>query len=492
MPKQDLNYNKFQWHFGVVEDRNDPFNLGRVKVRFYGVHSDKLDDVSTDQLPWATVIQSPTSPATSGVGGPIVGLVEGAWVIGFFIDEGFYQKPMVLGAIPGIPSELPQEGTAFNDPNLNYPRDVDGLHKIGDPDSSYLSRGKKAEEHVTLKKKRASRVTDVPTAKAPSITLQDDKPNVDYENVKWNEPHPRGIDGTSPEDEYESKYPYNFVFESEKGSVLELDDTLDGERIHSYHKSGTFEEVQPDGTKVTKVVGKNYEIYLNGKNVQVTGDVNLTVNGNVKLSVTGDKYEEIEGNHFITIGKDKIEKIGGNHLTEILTDRATQINGNNALRISKNDIRSVEGNESIQVGGTHDEQVVGNQSITILSNRSQIVGGTDTMVGAKTGDYGYANNLNIGTSKNLNMKSVGATQLIAGTTQLMNAGTTQTLTSTTQDINAETGTLDYNSGSIDVVSGNITDTNVTLHTHTHLQTGGTAPDGDGPDNKQTNPPTDGT
>ena len=73
MPKQDLNYNKFQWHFGVVEDRNDPFNLGRVKVRFYGVHSDKLDDVSTDQLPWATVIQSPTSPATSGVGGPIVG-----------------------------------------------------------------------------------------------------------------------------------------------------------------------------------------------------------------------------------------------------------------------------------------------------------------------------------------------------------------------------------------------------------------------------------
>jgi len=74
----------------------------------------------------------------------------------------------------------------------------------------------------------------------------------------------------------------------------------------------------------------------------------------------------------------------------------------------------------------------------------------------------------------------------------MNAGTTQTLTSTTQDINAETGTLDYNTGSIDVVTGNITDTNITLHTHTHLQTGGTAPDGDGPDNKQTVAPTDGT
>jgi hypothetical protein len=492
MPKQDLNYSKFQWHFGVVEDRNDPFNIGRVKVRFYGVHSDKLDNVSTADLPWATVIQSPMSPGTSGVGGPLIGLVEGTWVIGFFIDEAFYQKPMILGAVPGVPGEEPQENTAFNDPNLNYPRNTKGLHEIGEPDASYLSRGKKAEDHVNLKKKRASRVTKVPTAKAPSLKLQDDKPTADYENKTWDEPHPRGYDGKASEKDYGSKYPFNYVFESEKGSILELDDSLDNERIHSYHKSGTFQEIQADGSRVTKVKGKDYEIYLNGKNVQVTGDVNITVTGNVKLSVKGDKYEEIEGNHFVTIGKDKIEKIGGNHLTEILTDRSTQINGNNAMRVTGNDIRSIEKNESLQVGGTHDEQIVGNQSVTILSDRKTIVGGTDATVGAKTGDYGYANNLNMGSGKNLNIKSVEATQLLAGTTQLMNAGTTQTLTSTTQDINAETGTLDYNTGSIDVVTGNITDTNVTLHTHTHLQTGGTAPDGDGPDNKQTVAPTDGT
>ena len=37
----------------------------------------------------------------------------------------------------------------------------------------------------------------------------------------------------------------------------------------------------------------------------------------------------------------------------------------------------------------------------------------------------------------------------------------------TSALQANTGTIDYNNGSIDVTSGNITDTNVTLHTHTH-------------------------
>ena len=33
---------KFNWWFGVVEDRNDPLKLGRVRVRCYGWHTDDL------------------------------------------------------------------------------------------------------------------------------------------------------------------------------------------------------------------------------------------------------------------------------------------------------------------------------------------------------------------------------------------------------------------------------------------------------------------
>ena len=37
----------FTWFFGVVEDRNDPAQLGRVRVRAYGYHTDNKDKIPT-------------------------------------------------------------------------------------------------------------------------------------------------------------------------------------------------------------------------------------------------------------------------------------------------------------------------------------------------------------------------------------------------------------------------------------------------------------
>jgi hypothetical protein len=34
---------QFIWWYGVVEDRADPLELGRVRVRCYGWHTDNLD-----------------------------------------------------------------------------------------------------------------------------------------------------------------------------------------------------------------------------------------------------------------------------------------------------------------------------------------------------------------------------------------------------------------------------------------------------------------
>lgn len=475
MPSNEvLEYDKFTWHFGVVEDRNDPLRLGRVRVRFYDVHSANLDEVPTSSLPWATVINSPSSASNSGIGGPLVGMVEGSWVIGFFMDQGQYQKPMIIGTISGAPTQAPDVTKGFNDPNGVYPRtDNDALTSVGEPDLTRLARGEKAEDHLILDKKRNSRVEKVPTAKAPKVTLQDDKEGVDYENKTWDEPHPRNFEKETDRKKYKSKYPLNKVIETESGHAFEVDDSPNSERIHMYHKSGTFVEVMPDGTKSTKIIGSDYEITLKDKDLQVSGNLNITVNGNAKFLVKGDKYEEIDGNYFLTVRKDKIEKIAGNHLTEILTDRSTQINGNNAIRISGNDITSIDGNENIQVGGTHDEQVAGKQSITVLSDRKQIVGGTDVIVGAKTGDYGYANNLNVGSGKNVNMKAVVDMKLDSDGAQSMTVGTTQTMTITgeqsisaeetdiTNDVNV-TGTLD---ASVNVLAGS---TNIPLDGHKHL------------------------
>lgn len=95
----------FCWFYGVVEDRNDPLQIGRVKVRVLGFHNERKEIMPTDSLPWATPIQPVTAPNMSGVGFSPHGLIEGMWVVGFWADVNNYQIPMILGAISGLNKE---------------------------------------------------------------------------------------------------------------------------------------------------------------------------------------------------------------------------------------------------------------------------------------------------------------------------------------------------------------------------------------------------
>ena len=109
---------------------------------------------------------------------------------------------------------------------------------------------------------------------------------------------------SEPESPYAAEYPRNHVRFTESGHLQEFDDTSGSERIHTYHKSGTFCEIGngytnnvPNGSKVEKVVGNDYEIcygdkkvYISGSNgldVVVTGKVNLTVGGGANIEING-------------------------------------------------------------------------------------------------------------------------------------------------------------------------------------------------------------
>ena len=61
-------YGDFTWWQGVVEDRNDPLKLGRCRVRVFGYHVDDLDEIPTEELPWATPMQPITAAAMNGIG----------------------------------------------------------------------------------------------------------------------------------------------------------------------------------------------------------------------------------------------------------------------------------------------------------------------------------------------------------------------------------------------------------------------------------------
>jgi len=105
---QFAGLNGFVWWVGVVEDRQDPLKLGRCKVRIFGWHSEDIQKVPTDLLPWSQAMMplnntNPYTPKESDV------------VVGFFLDGDNAQTPVMMGVLPGIPlnKSNPQQG--FND-----------------------------------------------------------------------------------------------------------------------------------------------------------------------------------------------------------------------------------------------------------------------------------------------------------------------------------------------------------------------------------------
>ena len=138
----------FLWFYGVVEDRQDPYMIGRVKVRCFAHHTGDKTTLPTSDLPWAQVMLPVTSAGISGVGQSPIGLVEGSHVFGFFRDGEARQEPVVMGSLPGYPAKSPlvEQGTytqeqqnqvdrlnGFADPNGVYPK------YTGAPDTSQLA-----------------------------------------------------------------------------------------------------------------------------------------------------------------------------------------------------------------------------------------------------------------------------------------------------------------------------------------------------------------
>ena len=91
--------------WGVVEDINDPLESGRVRVRVFGVHSEKKTEVPTEALPWAQCMTGAYDSALGGVGNSPTGIQTGQLVALIFLDK-MMQTPFILGAVAGINTEI--------------------------------------------------------------------------------------------------------------------------------------------------------------------------------------------------------------------------------------------------------------------------------------------------------------------------------------------------------------------------------------------------
>lgn len=412
----------FRWWMGIVEDRADPEKMGRYRIRIMGYHTESRVDLPTKDLPWATPVMPVTSSSNTGVSETPY-LVEGSAVIGFFSDGEDEQQPVIIGTLPGMPQ---QKNT---DPNIGFsdPTGADGLGEypryLNEPDISKLARDGAAEKHESLISKRYTRIGYprdlVRTARAPSVaTMLADKAGKDYTGGIWEEPHPRF--GSTSRGTYTaagqqptfgkgttSVYPFNQVKETESGHVFEIDDTPANGRIHEYHNAGTFREIQADGTRITKVVGEDYEIVANGKNVLIEGGCNVTIRGDCKLRVDGDYYQEIDGDYFLSVTGDRIVKINGNDLTEVGTDLGINVNKNKTVRVGLDNTDSIIGKDTKSVGKDKiltvnqklQEQVKGKAFRLVEKSSSEVVIGDSNILSGANIQIGADENIKI-TAKN--------------------------------------------------------------------------------------------
>ena len=273
MSKDYITDRGFNWFIGVVEDNNDPVKLGRCRVRIIGLHSSNRSIQPTDQLPWASPMQPITSAAISGKGTTPLGVLNGTHVVGFFIDGANQQNPVIMGTLGKLHKSKPDPTKGFSDPDGVYPIET----RVGEPDTNRLARNEGLTAASIVQQKIDTVETNIPTALGDT----------------WNEP-------VTP---YSAEYPKNHVLETESGHVQEFDDTPEAERIHTYHRSGSFEEIHPDGSKVTKIVKDTYTAVLGEENIHIAldsnnhiaGNLNLLVEGNTNIKIIGDVDARVDG-----------------------------------------------------------------------------------------------------------------------------------------------------------------------------------------------------
>ena len=293
---EHLNKDGFVWWQGVVKSRKDPLKIGRCQVRILGYHDDEKN-IPDNDLPWAY----PAMPINVRPNSVATGLVEGVWVLGFFRDGHDAQEPVI--------THLINYGKARNDdPYKPKEKTIHTENFVeGEINTNRLAQGDKTGTIID------QHDADLPPGYPPSP--------------------------------YKAEFPYNYVEESESGHVIEIDDTSGAERLSISHRTGSFVEIHPDGTQVSKVVGVRYTVILRSDNITIEGDVDNKINGQRREEIAGDldmfmdnKKEEIKGDFKIDIGGDEDKNVDGSYefkakSIDIKSTTGTKIDESSAVEI---------------------------------------------------------------------------------------------------------------------------------------------------------------
>ena len=143
-----------RWFMGTVVNINDPLELGRIKVRIFGVHTHNTGEIEDGDLPWAQVVVPVTEGGSSGIGTNI-GIKVQAQVYGVFLDGKDSQLPLVLGSVPkyerpvstqNLDTESHVADQLQHDEKVHYPPGIGPIQDNKNVDDVYLVGGDNIEK----------------------------------------------------------------------------------------------------------------------------------------------------------------------------------------------------------------------------------------------------------------------------------------------------------------------------------------------------------
>ena len=194
------------------------------------------------------------------------------------------ENPVIIRTIPeGVSVQQTLNSVSadgFRDPSAFYPK------WTNEPDTHRLARHESVDKTIVFSKE-AARAKGVKTA--------------------------GGVTWSQPPIPYNAQYPFNHVFATESGHVEEWDDTKGNERTHSFHKSGTYREVDVNGTEVRRIVGDSYEILERHGHVLIRGNCNITIEGNSNVRVENDSNIDVLGNLNLRVTGDVKQAVSGKY-----------------------------------------------------------------------------------------------------------------------------------------------------------------------------------
>ena len=213
------------------------------------------------------------------------------WFFGLFNSNGTKKKSSASEiAIPGSPYPLQD--------------------RLMEPTTSRLARNEKTEDTIVSVKKSGLKTMETAGYDSSGVGVDSPSPPEMFEE---------------PKTAYNATYPFNHVYESESGHVVEIDDSPGAERLHWYHRSGTFREIHPDGTQVTKVKKSDYTFVIEDyflsstKNIHMSAQEEVTIKGTTGIILNTDMSlkQEIRENLTTHVHKDTCSRIGGGAFTVI-------------------------------------------------------------------------------------------------------------------------------------------------------------------------------